>query len=112
MHKLLVAAAMVMATALGACESLEGPPPLSADQIAANDDAACLSYGLKHGTGDYAQCRLKLQEMRGQRSQAIMNAYLSRPQPAPAQIYAPPPIQPPRSCNSFVNGNMISTNCY
>jgi hypothetical protein len=30
------------------------------DKFAAQDDKACLSYGLKTGTPEYADCRIKL----------------------------------------------------
>lgn len=30
------------------------------DKFAAQDDKACLSYGLKAGTQEYADCRIKL----------------------------------------------------
>jgi hypothetical protein len=50
---LIVAAALP----LGACF-------LTAEQIAANDDAACRSAGLKSGTPAYAECREDRSRMR------------------------------------------------
>jgi hypothetical protein len=35
-------------------------------QLAAGDDAKCRSYGLQHGSSDYAACRLQLETARAQ----------------------------------------------
>src|ERR1019366_2158658 len=36
-------------------------PPAPAPPTDDPDDAKCRSYGLKYGTGDYAQCRITLE---------------------------------------------------
>lgn len=68
--------AMVGVTLLSGCASLDGPTPA---QLAASDDATCLSYGFKPKTDTYANCRLQLAQGRAQRRTAISAAMLAQP---------------------------------
>jgi hypothetical protein len=54
---------LLLAVAVGACRQNQTPEQLAAQQNAA-DDATCKSYGLQFSTPAYADCRLRLQQMR------------------------------------------------
>jgi len=94
----------------------------SREEIAAGDDDKCLSYGLKFGTPEYAQCRQNLDGQRQTNRRAALsridNALTSFHPESPNYVVGPnPPIvmqtpPAPRNCTSIVNGQMINTTCY
>lgn len=60
-------------------------------ETAAKDDNICKSYGLKFGTGDYAQCRQNLSNQRAADGRALIQ---SHPSPPPVEVHpTPPPTQ-------------------
>jgi hypothetical protein len=58
------------------------PPPAQPAQ--GPDDTKCRSYGLKYGTGDYAQCRLALEAQHNSDAQSGKS---------PVRTPAPPPLR-------------------
>lgn len=101
--------AIAFALSLGGCASMFP----SQEQIAANDDSTCQSYGAQIGSAQYAQCRMQLAQMREQRRMAMIRA-MTQPQPQVQPIPLAPLPQAPASqnCISQVVGNTVYTNCH
>lgn len=81
------------------------------ERVAARERASdnqCLSYGLRFGTAEYAQCRQNIDAQRGARDAAVLGAAISRTNP-PAQASPMPPVRQPSQTSCVTNGQY--TNC-
>ena len=72
---------------LVAAASLSGC--VTAQDIAANDDDSCRSYGADPGSQAYFQCRMAKDQQRQANEAALLGAYMSRPQPQPYMLPMP-----------------------
>lgn len=62
---------------------------VTAQDIAANDDDACQSYGAEPGSQAYFQCRMAKDNQRQANNAALVGAYINRPQPQPYMLPIP-----------------------
>jgi hypothetical protein len=76
-----ISIALISAALLSGC--------VTAQDIAANDDDACQSYGAQPGSQAYFQCRMAKDQQRQANNAALVGAYLSRPQPQPYVLQIP-----------------------
>jgi len=103
-----VAALLAAAFFLVGCQTTRPTP----EQISAEQDAKCQSFGYQKGSTGYASCRQSLyMEEQRQREQTL--AYLERLQanrPPPMQIDVSPD-RPSIHCTSTVNSGVAQTDC-
>lgn len=103
---------ILFASLVAGCSTMGAAPTI--EQVAANDDAQCLSYGFKFGTDGYANCRLQLQQSRAANARAAYATWQSTQRPYSPQPTYVIPTQPRTTvnCNSMAMGNMVNTSCY
>lgn len=102
----------LLAGTMAGCSTMGTGPTM--EQVAASDDAQCLSYGFKPATDSYANCRMQLQQTRAQNARAAYAAWQNsqqRYQPQSAFVMQAPP-KTSINCNSMAMGNMVNTSCY
>lgn len=103
-----LAAAFFLSTVLAGCSTLSGLAGPTPEELASTDDQACHSdYGLKRGSDAYADCRLRLKEMRAANGRALA----ANPPPG-VQFQPLPPPRRPLNCTSNAFGNTVNTMCY
>ncbi len=94
----------------GCAGSVLGDAIAGPEAVAAREDSYCQSLGLQFGTPEYADCRLRTGEGRQARHQMAIQGAVDGMQ---RSIDASRPVQmAPRTCNSAVYGNQVTTNCY
>ncbi len=81
---------------------------LTPEELDAQDDETCRSYGLTFGTPEYVQCRENISNQR----QANLRAIIDAPA-APVIVTRPAPAQPPAPTVQIIQSPpLLHTNCY
>jgi hypothetical protein len=84
------------------------PQQLTPEELNAQDDETCRSYGLAFGTPEYVQCRENISNQR----QANLRAIIDAP-PAPVYVAPPAPAQPNAPTVQIIQSpRPLQTNCY
>lgn len=84
---------------------------ISREEIDANDDARCSSYGLKYGTPEYAQCRMGVDQQR-QAAIAQVGANIQAQTAQQNQLLLQSRPRPQVNCTTVpMGGGTSSTNC-
>ena len=106
---------VVLSILLSGCVDVNSP------KFAEQSDATCRSYGAQPGTDMYVACRMRLAEMQtsenNRKRQAFsdgmdsMNEDIQRNQDRQALIAAAE-RRKRQTCESYINGNRVSTSCY
>jgi hypothetical protein len=102
---------VLLALLVGGCDLTASQERATAERA---DDAGCLSYGLKYGSPEYAQCRLSKDQQRQAKQAAVLRQVIRNNQETANQLQpAPvPTVRPSVNCTTIgMGGGISSTSC-